>query len=222
MENSILIKTGLSEYRKIWKLQKKLFIQVGKQRNLNYLILTEHKPIITIGKSGSKSHLLTDASNLRAKNIEVVKVDRGGDITFHGPGQIVGYPILNLMHFKMDIHWYLRSIEQVILATLSDIGISAHRLQGLTGIWVDDKKICAIGVKITRWVTMHGFALNVSTDLNYFRHIIPCGVKDRGVTSISEIVGNIIALKDVYKYLIVNFEKVFSIKIVAQKSTTYT
>ena len=219
MENIVLIETSLSEYREIWKLQKKLFNRVNKQRNLNYLIFAEHKPIITIGKSGNKAHLLTDPNKLKAKSIEVVEVDRGGDITFHGPGQIVGYPIINLMNFKPDIHWYLRSIEQVILDTLTNIGISANRIQGLTGIWVEDKKICALGVKITRWVTMHGFALNVSTNLDYFQHIIPCGLKNRGVTSISEILGNIIALKDVYKYLITNFEKVFNVKIVTQQST---
>jgi lipoyl(octanoyl) transferase len=222
LKNIILIETGLSEYREVWDLQKKLFNRINRQGNLNYLIISEHKPIITIGKSGTKAHLLAKPASLKKKNIEVVKVDRGGDITFHGPGQIVGYPIMNLTNFKMDIGWYLRSIEQVIMETLTDIGISAHRIKGLTGIWIGNKKICAIGVKITRWVSMHGFALNVSTDLNYFQYIVPCGIKNGGVTSISEIVGNIIAPKDVTRYLIKNFEKIFEVRIVSQKPVTFT
>ena len=214
--------TGLSDYREIWDLQKILFNRVTDSRDQNYLLLTEHRPVITIGKSGTKAHLVADSQSLQNKDIEVIKVDRGGDITFHGPGQLVGYPIFNLHNFKMDIHWYLRSLEQIIIDTLLKFNIKSTRVKNLTGVWIGGKKICAIGVKITRWITMHGFALNVTTDLNYFQHIIPCGIREGGVTSISEILGNNIALKDVSRYLISNFEKYFELKIVSQDISTLT
>jgi lipoate-protein ligase B len=220
--NTILIEAGLSDYRKIWDLQKTLFKRVSYSGNQNYLILTEHRPVITIGKSGSSAHLLADSHSLQSKNIDVIEVDRGGDITFHGPGQLVGYPIFNLQNFKMDIHWYLRTLEQIIIDTLLNFKIKSKRIKNLTGVWIGGQKICAIGIKITRWITMHGFALNVTTDLNYFRHIIPCGIKGRGVTSISEILGNNIDINDVTRYLILNFEKYFKIKIVSQDISTLT
>jgi lipoyl(octanoyl) transferase len=222
LKNIILIETGLSDYREIWELQKILFKRVTDSRNQNYLILTEHRPVITIGKSGSTAHLLADSHYLQNKDIEVIKIDRGGDITFHGPGQLVAYPILNLHNFKMDIDWYLRSLEQVVIDTLLKFNIKSKRVKSLTGVWIGSKKICAIGVKITRWITMHGFALNVTTDLNYFQHIIPCGIKERGVISISELLGNNIAIKNVSRYLIRNFEENFEVKIVSQDIATLT
>lgn len=222
MKNIILIETGLSEYQEIWDLQKILFKRVTDSRDQNFLLLTEHKPVITIGKSGTEAHLVADSQSLQNRDIEVIKVDRGGDITFHGPGQLVGYPIFNLHNFKLDIHWYLRSLEQIIIDTLLQFNIKSTRVKNLTGVWIGGKKICAIGVKITRWITMHGFALNVTTDLDYFQHIIPCGIRERGVTSISEILGNNIALKDVSRYLISNFEKYFELQIVSQDISTLT
>jgi lipoyl(octanoyl) transferase len=213
-----IINTGLSDYQQIWDLQKKLFKQVVKSHSQNYLIITEHHPVITIGKSGSLNHVITDLSYLESNGIDVIEIDRGGDITFHGPGQLVGYPILDLSQFHQDVHWYLRNLEEVIIGTLKDLSIRGVRIPGLTGVWVGKKKICAIGIKVTHWVTMHGFALNISTNLDYFKHIIPCGIADKGVTSILEEVGNNIDRKDVIMSLSNHFEKIFGIKIKKQRN----
>jgi lipoyl(octanoyl) transferase len=206
-----LIKAGLSDYRQIWKLQNRLFKKVVDHRDQHYLILTEHHPVITIGKSGNRNNLIASEAHLKSIGIDTIDIDRGGDITFHGPGQMVGYPILNLYKFKKDIHWYLRALEDVIIRTISEFGITGLREQGLTGVWVGSRKICALGVNVTRWVTKHGFALNIHTNLNYFDHIIPCGISDRGVTSISQLTGNIIPVKDVSNILLRHFENVFSV-----------
>ena len=207
------------DYRKAWELQKSLFNNIVKSRSHNYLIITEHNPVITIGKTGSLDNLIADPSHLSSKGIDVIEIDRGGDITFHGPGQLVGYPIMNLSQFQQDIHWYLRNLEEVIIHTLNDFAILGIRIPGLTGVWVKNNKICAIGVKVTRWVTMHGFALNISTNLDYFKHIIPCGINDKGVTSIFEEIGNKVAMKDVINRLCTNFEKTFEVKIVKANNT---
>jgi lipoyl(octanoyl) transferase len=185
-------------------------------REQNFLIITEHNPVITIGKSATTDNIVADPKYLMSLGIDIIKTDRGGDITFHGPGQIIGYPILNLLKFEKDIYWYLRQLEQVVINTLANFKIQAKRIDGLTGIWVNDRKICAIGVKITRWVTMHGFALNVSTNLDYFKYIIPCGISDKGVASISDLVGNNIDIKDVRKKILNNFEIVFNVEIVSE------
>jgi lipoyl(octanoyl) transferase len=207
------------EYRKAWELQKSLFNNIVKSHSNNYLIITEHNPVITIGKTGSRDNLIADPSSLSSTGIDVIEIDRGGDITFHGPGQLVGYPIINLSQFRQDIHWYLRNLEEVIIHTLNDFEINGIRIPGLTGVWVKNNKICAIGVKVTRWVTMHGFALNISTDLDYFKHIIPCGINDKGVTSIFEEIGNKVDMKDVINRLCTNFEKTFEVKIVKANTT---
>lgn len=192
MQEVTLIQTGTSDYREMWEFQKQLLQSVVNNGNEQYLILTEHKPVITIGKSGSKNNLLANPDWLKKQDIDVIENDRGGDITFHGPGQIVGYPILNLAKFKKDIHWYLRAIEDVIIKSLSELGLTAQRQEKLTGVWIENRKICAIGVKTSRWVTMHGFALNVHTNLDYFKMIVPCGINDKAVTSISHELGNTI------------------------------
>ena len=209
-----LIETGVRDYHQMWDLQKTLFDQVVEAHQRNFLILTEHNPVITIGKTGSLKNLLASPAYLKSTGIDVVEIDRGGDITFHGPGQIVGYPIMNLSLFQKDIHWYLRNLEETIIHTLDYFSVKAKRIPGLTGVWVEDNKICAIGVKVTRWVTMHGFALNISTDLNYFKQIIPCGISDHGVTSLSKEVGNIVAIKEVISRLRQSFEKIFDVKII--------
>lgn len=211
MKTIELIKPGITNYHEAWDFQRKLFDQVVEERSENYLILTEHKPVITLGKSGTLENLLTDPSLLSSKGIDLVEIDRGGDITFHGPGQLIGYPILDLSQFQKDVHWYLRNLEEVIIQTLRDFGIRAVRIAKLTGVWVNNRKICAIGVKVTRWVTMHGFALNISTDLEYFNHIIPCGISNHGVTSILEETGNIIARKDVINSLCNHFRSLFDV-----------
>ena len=169
MKSIEIIQLGITDYHQAWNYQKKLFDKVVKERAQNYLLLTEHNPVITVGKSGSLKNLLATPAQLASQGIELIDIDRGGDITFHGPGQLVGYPILDLTQFEQDIHWYLRMIEEVIIKSLMDFGINGERIENLTGVWVKNRKICAIGVKVTRWVTMHGFALNISTDLEVLR-----------------------------------------------------
>lgn len=218
MHNIILINAGRSDYKQMWEVQKELHHKVQTQNSGPYLVITEHDPVITIGKSGSKSNLLADTAYLKQKGIEVIENDRGGDITFHGPGQLVGYPIINLADFKKDIHWYLRSLEEVIIKTLQFYDLQAQRSAGLTGVWIENRKICAIGVKTSRWITMHGFALNVNTDLNYFNLIVPCGINDKTVTSISLETGNSIDLNDVNNNVVSQFEEVFQVTAVPGES----
>jgi len=208
-----LLDLGLIKYHDAWNLQKQLFQEVTEKRNINYLILTEHPPVITLGKNSHEQNIVTKQDILESKNIDVVAIDRGGDVTFHGPGQIVGYPIFNLENFKKDIHWYLRSIEEVIIQTLDHFGISTGRIKDLTGVWLNNQKICAIGIKVTRWVTMHGFALNVSTQLDYFNHIIPCGLSDKTVTSMEDIRNQKILLNNVKQKICKSFETIFNVDI---------
>ena len=195
---------GLIDYQEAWNFQEKLFKGIVDKkisnRNLapdaqvlteNYLLFCEHPHVYTLGKSGAEAHFLLDEATLKEKNATFYRINRGGDITYHGPGQIVGYPILDLDNFFTDIHKYLRFLEEAVILTLNDYGIEAGRIDGLTGVWLDHeqqrnpRKICALGVKSSRWVTMHGFALNVNTDLSYFNHIVPCGIADKAVTSMA-------------------------------------
>ena len=180
-----IIDLGQMDYQSAWDYQKDYHQKVILGELPDALIFVEHEPVYTLGKNANKNHLLQSAS----KDIKVFNIERGGDITFHGPGQIVGYPILNLQHYKKSVSWYMRTLEQVLIITLGNLGIEAEIKDGYTGVWVDDEKIGAQGVRISRWVTMHGFALNVNTDLNYFQNIIPCGIFEYGVTSIERILG---------------------------------
>lgn len=209
-----LIETGVAGYEELYHLQKQLFQQVSENRSAHYLILTQHRPVITIGQKSNPAHLLVQEKFLKEQGIQLIHTDRGGDVTFHGPGQLVGYPILNLLDFKQDINWYLRRLEEVNIRTLADFGIQAERIDNLTGVWIGNRKICAIGVKVTRWVTMHGFALNVNTDLNHFQYIIPCGISGKGVTSIFEQLGNIVDLNDVSTKILIHFKEVFDAEVV--------
>ena len=195
------IDLGLMDYKEAWDFQQKLFDEIVeiKKKNRkdstnkktpNYFLLVEHPHVYTLGKSGNMSNLLIDETELKNKGANFYKINRGGDITYHGPGQIVGYPILDLENFFTDIHKYLRFLEEVIILTLKNYEIKGERNQGKTGVWIDTKtpfprKICAMGVRASRWVTMHGFALNANVDLNYFNNIIPCGLANNIVTSIS-------------------------------------
>jgi lipoyl(octanoyl) transferase len=187
----------------------------------HHLLFVEHPPVYTLGKSGKIEHVLINEEQRAEKGIEFFHTNRGGDITFHGPAQIVGYPIFDLEKFYTDIGRYLRDLEEVIILTLAEYGISAGRSSGETGVWIDalekgkERKICAMGVRCSRWITMHGFALNVNTDLNYFDHIIPCGIQNKKVTSIKEELGHEVDMEDVKEKLKKNFEKVFDVKIVA-------
>lgn len=214
------IQLGLKDYQEAWNYQEELFSEIVnikiKNRSAdpgqaaktpNYLIFCEHPHVYTLGKSGKEAHLLLDSAGLDDANARFYKINRGGDITYHGPGQIVGYPILDLDNFFADIHKYLRFLEEAVICTLKDYGVSSGRIPGLTGVWVDfedppsARKICAIGVKSSRWVTMHGFAFNVNTDLLYFNNIVPCGIPDKAVTSLHEETGIFYDLKEVEERL---------------------
>src|SRR5690625_489737 len=177
------------------------------------LLFVEHPHVYTIGKSGDRGNLLRGLAELKRIDAEFIENDRGGNITYHGPGQIVGYPILDLDRYFTDIHKYLRLLEEVVIRTCSDWGVEAGRVEGLTGVWVDGKKICAMGIRCSRWVTMHGFALNVNTDLSYFSHIVPCGISDRGVTSLSELTGNQVDEEPVKRRILHHFGELFSAQI---------
>ena len=184
----------------------------------NFLLFVEHKPVYTLGKSGDIQHLLLDQNGLKEKKIEFYKTNRGGDITFHGLGQIVGYPILDLDNFFTDIHKYLRFLEEIIIKTLAEYGLTATRSKGETGVWLDAetpfaRKICALGVRASRWVTMHGFALNVNTDLTYFEHIVPCGIKGKGVTSLKAELGKEISVNQVKEKLVKHFLDLFEAEL---------
>lgn len=208
---------GTTPYKAAWEQQETLFNAVVESklqnRNLesplptsNYLVFCEHPPVYTLGKSGSMNNLLLTEDELRLKNIDFFKINRGGDITFHGPGQLVMYPIFDLENFFTDIHKYLRLLEEAVILLLNDYGIEAGRYPGYTGVWIEPegqnaRKICAMGVKCSRWVSMHGIALNVNTDLDYFKHIIPCGIDDKAVTSIRHELGNEVNIKEVREKL---------------------
>ena len=181
-----ILDLGKSDYREAWELQKKLQSQRISGEIDDLLLLVEHFPVYTLGKNAPTEHLLNNKSD----NISIVQSDRGGNVTFHGPGQLVGYPILDLNNYKKSITWYMRELEKLIINTLNDYHIKAERKEGLTGVWVNDKKIAAFGVRISRWVTMHGFSLNINPDLKYYQGIIPCGISQYGVTSMANILGD--------------------------------
>ena len=185
----------------------------------NYLLFVEHLPVYTLGKSGDASHVLINDEEREEKGIEFFKINRGGDITFHGPGQLVGYPILDLEAFKTDLGWYLRGLEEVIILTLQEYGLIGMRSKGETGVWLDvdiagkERKICAMGIRCSRWITMHGFAFNVNTDLNYFGHIIPCGIVNKQVTSLQKELGSYVSLNEVKEKVRRYFERVFDVTL---------
>lgn len=216
---------GFTPYHPSWDLQKKLQSALIEQKRgvrdglldeyicNDMLLFVEHPHVYTLGKSGDSAHLLKAVEELARIDAEFIEIDRGGDITYHGPGQVVGYPILDLGRYFTDIHKYLRYLEEIIIRTCADFGIEAGRIEGLTGVWVGEKKICAMGIRCSRWVTMHGFAFNVNTDLSYFDHIVPCGINDKAVTSLTELTGRTIELKTVKQRLLKHFGDVFEVAI---------
>ena len=216
------------DYKACWDYQELLFNQTIQQkilnRNLpitenvvtkNYLLFVEHPNVFTLGKSGNEKNLLLTKAQLSEKKTDYYKINRGGDITYHGPGQIVAYPILDLDHFFTDIHKYLRLLEETIILTLKEYGLESGRIKGETGVWIDAdnilkaRKICAMGVRCSRWVTMHGWGFNVNSDLNYFNNIIPCGIKDKEVTSLNKELGRQIDVIEIKEKLKCNFLKLF-------------
>lgn len=229
---------GAMDYKTAWDYQEKLLQQNlkikssvhsdaleagGDASTTNYLLFVEHPPVYTLGKSGKPEHILISRAQMEEKGIQFFHTNRGGDITFHGPQQIVGYPILDLEKFYTDIGRYLRDLEEVIILTLAEYGVQGARSAGETGVWIDasvkgrERKICAMGVRCSRWVTMHGFALNINTDLDYFTYIIPCGIQNKKVTSLKEELGREINTEEVKEKLKRNFEKVFKVHIVGAK-----
>ena len=226
-KNVDFIDLGLIDYKKCWDYQEVLFAKILKTKSVNrnskeqlktgnYFIFCEHPNVYTLGKSGDEKNLLVSKQDLLKKNADFYKINRGGDITFHGPGQIVGYPIFDLDNFFTDIHKYLRLLEEAVILTLNEYGVFCGRSKGETGVGVDAgkknaRKICALGVRTSRWVTMHGFALNVNTDLDYFNNIIPCGISNKKVTSIKNELDKQLKIEDVKKKLKCNLIRVFKI-----------
>ncbi|HEA20117.1 hypothetical protein LCGC14_0909820 [marine sediment metagenome] len=224
---------GLKDYKETWEFQESLFqktvdLKIKNRRTNsnaetpNHFIFVEHPHVFTLGKSGDIKNLLVDETQLAAKNAKFYKINRGGDITYHGPGQIVGYPILDLDNFFTDIHKYLRFLEEAVILTLLDYDLKAERSEGETGVWLDvgtpfARKICAMGVRASRWVTMHGFALNVNTDLGYFDLMVPCGIKDKAVTSMNVELGKrVIDLDEVKGKLLNHFAQLFEATILKE------
>lgn len=205
----LILKLGTEPYKKIWDLQHQIHrMRVNSQIN-DVLILLQHNHVYTLGKVAKKNHLLLDEKLLIEQGIDLFEIDRGGDITYHGPGQIVGYPIIKLNKLYEDVHRYLRELEEVIIRVLNEYNVRAYRIPEYTGVWVNDEKISAIGIKISRWVTMHGFAFNINTDLEFFDKIIPCGIFDKGITSLKKILGKNVDLDEVENFLIKHFVDVF-------------
>ena len=226
MNKQLIVKDlGTKDYKECWDYQEQLFQEIVAQKannrtlapplpTNNYFLFVEHPHVYTLGKSGHIENLLINEQALQDKGATFYKINRGGDITYHGPGQIVGYPILDLDNFFTDIHKYLRSLEEVIILTLADYGLKGERSEGETGVWIDvgtpfARKICAMGVRASRWVTMHGFALNVNTDLGYFDNIIPCGIRGKAVTSLNvELAKATIPLAEVKERILLHFSEI--------------
>jgi len=223
---------GRIDYKEAWELQTSLFEKILATKTVNrdlpadlqhttdnFLLFCEHDHVYTLGKSGKESNLLVETEGLPSLKATYYHINRGGDITYHGPGQIVGYPILDLENFFTDIHKYMRGLEEVIIQTVAEYGITAGRIAGLTGVWVDSenadaaRKLCAFGVRASRWVTMHGFALNVNTDLQYFNHIIPCGIRNKTVTSLQKELGYPVELREVQDLLKDKMSTVFGMEM---------
>jgi lipoate-protein ligase B len=204
-----VIHAGRTRYRDCWTMQQEYFERRMAGEIPDTVILTEHEHVYTMGRNAHADHLLTGSDDLRSRGIDVVEVDRGGDITYHGPGQLVVYPIMDLENHGKDVGRYLRALEEVVIRVLDRLGVRGDRLAGYTGVWVSGEKVCAIGIKASRWVSMHGLALNVSTDLSYFGGIIPCGIFDRGVTSLKEITGQTYPLAEIGGSFVTEFCAVF-------------
>src|SRR5689334_12439305 len=202
---------GVVPYGDALELQRSLVDDRRAGRIGDTLLLLEHPHVITLGVRGGRSHVLATAETLAARGVEIHETGRGGDVTYHGPGQIVGYPIIDLNPDRRDVHRYVRDLEEVLIRTAADFGIDAGRVPGLTGVWVGNDKLAAIGVRIARWVTSHGFALNVSTNLDYFNLIVPCGITDRGVTSLSRLLGRPVELETVRHRIVDHFSNVFQL-----------
>jgi len=221
---------GVRRYKEVWEYQEVLLkknadiklafrykegANIGAMPTVHHLLFVEHPPVYTLGKNGKESHVLISEEQMKEQGIDYFHINRGGDITFHGPQQLVGYPVLDLEKFKTDLGWYLRTLEEVIIITMAEYGLRGERSAGETGVWLDahvagrERKICAMGIKCSRWITMHGFAFNVNTDLDYFKHIIPCGIENKAVTSLEKELGRRVDMDELKYRVKKNFEKLF-------------
>jgi lipoyl(octanoyl) transferase len=226
---------GTIDYKECWDYQEKLFNEIierkvanrnlpdaEKTATLNHLLFVEHPHVYTLGKSGAEENLLLNNQELQNKNASFYKINRGGDITYHGPGQLVAYPLLDLDNFFTDIHKYLRLLEETIILTIKDYGVSGSRIKGETGVWIESenklkaRKICAMGVRCSRWVTMHGWGFNVNTNMDYFRNIIPCGISDKAVTSLEQELGRKVGMIEIKEKLKKNFSLLFEAELIQQ------
>ena len=200
-----ILDLGLSPFKEVWDLQKELVKKRQNGQIKDTLILAEHEPVYTLGKNANENHILQNSP----RDVKTYQIERGGDVTFHGPGQLVGYPIMDLHNYNKSISCYMRSLEQLIIDTLAEFRVTAERKDGLTGVWVGDEKIAALGVRVTRWITMHGFSLNVAPDLTYYSGIIPCGIFEYGVTSMAKLLTDEVAVDSVKQVLIEKFMNQF-------------
>ncbi|MEO8512222.1 MAG: lipoyl(octanoyl) transferase LipB [Ignavibacteria bacterium] len=207
------IDLGFADYKEVWDLQRETHLNKQNNRESEDILYTvEHNHVYTLGKTGTRDHILISDEDMKQKGISYYEIDRGGDITYHGPGQLVVYPILDLNNYYKDTHRYLRDLEETVILTLKDIGIEAHREEEFTGVWVGEEKICAIGIKVSRWITMHGIAFNINTELSYFDKIIPCGIFHKGVTSIGKITGEKADFERIKAIYVGNFRTVFELR----------
>lgn len=209
----LLLNLGLEPYNRALDLQHRLVAARREGRIEDVLLLLEHPPVITLGRRGDESNIVASRELLARLGIEVHRVERGGDVTYHGPGQLIGYPILDLRGHRQDVGWYMHSLEEVLIRALSDFGVEAGRVEGRIGVWIGDKNIAALGARIKEWITYHGFALNVSPDLSHFDLVIPCGLKEFGVTSMKEVLGQAPEMSEVRKSVVQRFSQVFDVEI---------
>lgn len=237
MQEVLFEDLGTRRYKEIWDYQEGLLKKnsdtkaaarlaeatadkTGILPTTHHLLFVEHDPVYTLGKSGKESHVLISEEQRAEKGIEYFHINRGGDITFHGPQQLVGYPILDLEKFKTDLGWYLRNLEEVVILTMAEYGLKGDRSPGETGVWLEpdskgkERKICAMGIKCSRWITMHGFAFNINTDLSYFDFIVPCGIENKQVTSLQKELGREVDFDEVKRKVKLNFEKVFGCRLI--------
>ncbi len=208
-----ILDLGMQAYKKSWNFQKSLLKKRSNNEINDTLIFVEHEPVYTLGKNANENHILQNYP----EEIKTFHIERGGDVTYHGPGQLVGYPILDLREYKKSISWYMRTLEQIIIDTLSEFNIQANRKNGLTGVWYKNEKIAALGVRVSKWITMHGFSLNINPDLNYYKSIIPCGIFEYGVTSMSKILNEDVDKESVKSALKIKFLDQFNINHLAGK-----
>jgi lipoate-protein ligase B len=215
-EPCLIYNLGLVEYARALKLQDEIVKERIAYGGSDVVLLLQHPPVLTIGASGGERNIIVPRDTLAEHGISICRTDRGGNITYHGPGQLVVYPILDLKTRGKDLHRYVRNLEEVVIRTLSDFSLQAHRISGYAGVWVGQAEVCAIGIKVTRWITKHGLAININNDMRYFSFIHPCGIPDKEVTSMSRLLGHQVAIGDVTPHIVSHFSEVFNLTVKQQ------